>query len=251
MKIDTHIHSTISCDGKAEIDEMCLSAIRKGFSVICFTEHYDLNPSDDGYDFYNHEKYSILIKQAQDKYSDKITILKGLEFSEPHLYINELEDMSSKDFDFILGSVHWLGSRWIGDRDFQETNTLEQIFVYHYMETLKACKAGRFDSLAHIDFPKRYLLKKHEPYELIREILKTIIEKEISLEINTSPLRKGYNEYYPSKEIIELYKNLGGTLLTMGSDAHNTDDIGADFEKIEINEPLTFSYYQKRKRISF
>jgi histidinol-phosphatase (PHP family) len=85
MRVDTHMHSLFSCDGKASLEEMCLSAIKKGLTVICFTEHFDMNPKDDGLGFFKYDEYSDAIKRVQDKYSGQITVLKGLEFSEPHL----------------------------------------------------------------------------------------------------------------------------------------------------------------------
>lgn len=249
MKIDLHVHSTFSSDAKAPLEGMCLSAINKGLSIICFTEHFDMNPNDQGYNFFNYQKYAETIKMIREKYSDKIKILKGLEFAEPHLYKKELEYFNTLDFDFILGSIHWVGNNWIGDKVYQNNHTLEELFNSQYSETLKASESGLFDSLAHFDFPKRYLLNKFEPENIIKEILKNLIKKNISLEINTSPLRKNYSEYYPSRKILNHYSDLGGKYITVGSDAHDTDEIGSDMDKIRLNDKFKFCYYEKRKRI--
>ncbi len=247
MKIDTHIHSTISCDGKDSIEAMCRSAIDRGLDAVCFTEHFDMNPKDYGYQFFDYELYTRQIDQAREMYEGRLIILKGLEFSEPHLYPRELEKMNRLGFDYILGSVHWIGSSWIGDQSYQKAHTTEELFLAHYQETLKACQNGMFDSLAHIDFPKRYLQCTYEPVSLIQEILSLLISKDICLEVNTSPLRKAYTEYYPSQNILKWYITTGGKHITIGSDAHSIEDIAADFDKIQIDlmQPCYFKHRQK------
>ncbi len=86
MIADMHVHTNFSCDSKQTMDEYCLYAIEKNVSVICFTEHIDYNPNNYGYGYYNGYAYFNEIKSCQDKYSDKIKILSGVEFSEPHIY---------------------------------------------------------------------------------------------------------------------------------------------------------------------
>jgi histidinol-phosphatase (PHP family) len=71
------------------------------------------------------------------------------------------------------------------------------------------------------------------------------------MEINTSPLRKGFSEPYPSKNIIDLYIKKGRAHFTIGSDAHCTRDIGSNFDKINTKDELPFCYYKKRQRIYF
>ena len=247
--IDTHVHSIFSVDGKNTIEENIIAAIKNGLKIICFTEHFDMNKNDYGYLFYKEEAYFDEIKRQQDKYSDNLLILKGIEFSEPHIYRKELEEFHKKDYDFILGSIHWIGNNWIGDKKYTEKYSLENLYKLHYEETLNACISGGFDSLAHIDFPKMYLKEKYEPIELIRQIVTEIVKSNISIEINTSPLRKGFYEYYPSDVILNEYFRNGGKYYTVGSDSHIKTDIGADLEKIHINN-LKPCYYKSRKRIA-
>jgi histidinol-phosphatase (PHP family) len=229
---------------------MCLAAISKGFDVICFTEHFDMNPHDSGYGFFDYDAYSDALKTVQDRYSGKIKVLKGLEFSEPHLYVHELERFNGLDFDFILGSVHWVQDGWIGDKKYSGSLPVEELFTRHYKETLKACETGLFDSLAHIDFPVRYLPRSFEDIPLLEGILDAIIEKDISLEINTSPLRKGRPCENPSKNIQRMYLDKGGKHFTIGSDAHNAVDVGAYIDAVSGNRDRVYCYYEKRKRVA-
>jgi histidinol-phosphatase (PHP family) len=230
MLFDCHLHSTISPDAKSPIMNMCRSAVRKGASVICFTEHFDMNPVDSGYRYYNHENYLSEMEQAKRVYSGKIEILLGIEFSEPHQYPKEFELMVEKNFDFILGSVHAIQDTWAGAGDILQKYSTEEIFEMHYAETLKMVQFGGFDALAHMDFPRRFIEDYKEPCGLIDPILSTLIRSNMSLELNSSPLRKGRNFALPSPSILQKYKDLGGRLVTVGSDAHHADEICSGFE---------------------
>ena len=97
---------------------------------------------------------------------------------------------------------------------------------------MKAITLGGFDSLAHIDFPKKYLLTAYEPLEMMNEILNALVKRGIALEINSSPIRKGYSDVNPSDSIVEMYTSHGGRNVTIGSDAHSCEEIGQDFNRI-------------------
>jgi histidinol-phosphatase (PHP family) len=232
MLIDCHIHSTISSDAKSPIMDVCRSAVRKGVSIVCFTEHFDLNPADSNYLFYNHERYAAEIEQAKAAFAGKLEILLGIEFSEPHLFPRDFESMMKHAFDFVLGSVHAFHGTWAGAADVLEKYSAEEIFEMHYAETLRMVQFGGFDSLAHMDFPRRYIAEYKEPFDLINPILAALVRSNISLELNSSPLRKGNTFSLPSPAILERYKDLGGKNVTLGSDAHNADEIGSGYEHL-------------------
>jgi len=212
---------------------MCRAAIGQGIAQICFTEHCDLNPLDSGFNFFNFDRYSDEIKHAQDRYSGSLRVLKGIEFGEPHAYPREFEDFQARDFDFILGSVHWFSDWWISDKDSQRRHSTESIFEMYYGEVLKTVRLGGFDALAHIDFPKRYLGTTFEPKDLIEEILRELVKRDIALELNSSPLRKGLSEPYPSESICQLYATEGGTKVTVGSDAHYPEHVAAGLDALD------------------
>jgi len=105
---------------------------------ICFTEHFDMNPRDYGIDYFAFEKFSEAIDVARDEFTGTISILKGLEFSEPHLYPKEFETVLKKDFDVILGAVPWLGQFIIGQKELEENFGQKEILEKYYMEVLEA-----------------------------------------------------------------------------------------------------------------
>ncbi|NLN28033.1 MAG: PHP domain-containing protein, partial [Firmicutes bacterium] len=108
MKIttDLHMHSTNSFDGKNTMREMCLAALERGLTHICFTEHYDCNPQSRAYGTYSFERYMADVEACRREFAGRIEILTGIEFSEPHKYPAELERMGRMGFDVILGAVH-------------------------------------------------------------------------------------------------------------------------------------------------
>jgi len=251
VRVDTHVHSSFSIDGRATLDAMAEAAFAKGFDAVCFTEHFDLNPLDSGTGFFDYDAFSRAVDEARGRCASRIEILKGLEFSEPHRYPAALERFNRMDFDFILGSVHWIGDDWIGDPDYVRRTALEDIYARHYEETLAACESGGFDSLAHADFPKRYLEGKVEPRaDLLAALMAALASKGIALELNSSPLRKGRAERYPSDLILGAYLAAGGRAVTFSSDAHRTEDLGADFDRLDPPAACEPCFFRARKRVA-
>lgn len=253
MITDLHVHTLFSCDSKASMAEYCEIAIKQNIKYICFTDHVDYNKNDIGYGYYNPQAYFEEFNRTQDKYSGKITLLSGVEFSEPHVYKKEFEILSKLPYDFILGSIHyWIGDLFVSDLVIKGI-TLDEAFDKYWSEVNKAVSYGGFDSLAHIDFPKRYYKNITWNGDIIYDIFKIMVNNNISLEINTSSLRKGLSETMPNKEFINIYEKSGGVNITIGSDAHKTDELAKGYnEAIDLLAPsLVNGYYKNRKYSAF
>ncbi len=251
---DMHIHSRFSVDGKDDIMTMCRAALDRGIRYICFTEHFDMNPRDYGFGYFAFEKFSEAIDGAKDEFGDTISILKGLEFSEPYLYPKEFEAMLKKDFDVILGAVHWLGQFIIGQKELEENFGQEEIFEKYYTEVLKATRFGGFDILAHLDFPRRYVKTLYNELELVDEILFGLDGSGILLEINTSPLRKGLNECSPDEDLLTCYVRYGDRRVCLGSGAHSAAEIGAGLvraQELASESRLEAGIFQQRRFLPF
>lgn len=227
-----HVHSKFSADSQAELKDICRAAIESGLKYIAITDHYDLNPNDIGYQFFDYSAYSQAIDDLRVEFGSELTILKGIEFGEPHLYPEELEKLHQLDFDVILGSVHFIGPDFVGERYLRERWTPEEIYGKYFNEVLQMVKSGGFDILAHLDFPKRYLKQTNHHDEIIHQIIEQLIQQEIGLEINTSPLRKGLSFTSPDEELVQRYIQAGGHRITVGSDAHYPSEIGAGFSEM-------------------
>jgi histidinol-phosphatase (PHP family) len=254
LRADLHIHSRNSCDSESTVDEICQGAVKNGVRIVCFTEHVDLNPRDEGYGYFQIERYARDIERAREKYGGKLEILKGVEFSEPHRYPKEFEAVIRADFDFVLGSVHWVegfGAWWADPNRLLPEYPAERLTETYYNEVLMAARFGGFDSIAHIDFPKRYLPMKHEPVAILNDIMAELVKNGIALELNSQPVRRVYGEINPSDYICGLYATRGGGIVTTGSDAHSPEDVGRDFDKIDAvihRFALSKVIFRKRKQ---
>ena len=257
---DTHIHSLdFSGDASSYMEEMCRGAIEKGVKRICFTEHVDFDPHYDDSIPFDPEKYRRSIETMRDKYGAEIEILKGIEVGEPHVYKKEYEKvLSADDYDVVIASVHYIqlpmGIHWTGHRGEDiYTYAVPRIYRRYYEDVLAVSRLGGFDVFGHFDLPKRYLKMEAKEDELIEESLRNIIAAGSVIEINTSPLRKGCEETAPGKKILDLYRSLGGSRLTIGSDAHRACDIIAGFNTAfnDFGAGFEIGYFKQRGFIAF
>lgn len=257
MKIisDTHVHSTFSFDAKNSIEDMVKAALNQDLKVIGFTEHVDFNINDGGADYYDYEGYSSAIERVRDRYGDEIHILKGIEFSEPHLYPREFERELSREYDMVMVGLHWFDNLFYGNPNLLTKYDKERIFERYFNDLREMVQVGRFDVLAHFDLPTRYLGDWEVATEVLTPIVETLVENQISLEINSSKFRNGFKSTMPHREVLELFINLGGERVTFGSDAHSIEVIGADFEE-SVNylgttlESLDYGVFKNRTFLS-
>ena len=220
-----------SIDGKDFLEDICKKAIEIDLDEICFTEHFGVDPKDVSDGVLDYKAYHECIELCKQKYGNKLNIKRGLEIGEPHLkpYLETLKsEIEKMDLDFIIGSVHNINS--IKLRLTMPSKTKSKIYEDYFNEILAMVKIADIDVIGHLDLMKRYAFADYGNYEfedykdIIEEILTIAIKRNIGLEINTSGLRNKVNEVYPKIEILNLYKMLGGTIITIGSDSHSTDD---------------------------
>lgn len=254
MKIiaDTHLHSDFSSDGKNSMSEMVQSAIEKGLNTIAFTDHLDFdypvcpNPETGKTEIFkqlNANEYRTAIEKLRSETKNKLQILIGIETGlQPNSSVHD----KTKNFtdilkpDFIIASTHCVCGQVLAPYSFFKGKTQEEAYRKYLEDVLtNLSMTNNYDTAAHLDFAERYyptgnvedkLLKYTQFADIIDEILRTLIRKDKALEINTAGIRYGLNVLHPSLEILMRYKKLGGELITVGSDAHNVNDIAADFE---------------------
>ena len=236
--LDYHIHSDCSPDAESTMEEICETALELGISEIAFTEHLDLDPDDPAYGSFDYDHYSRRIDEVKDLYGDRIVILKGVEVG----YQKKFEDdiiaaMSDFEMDIIIGAVHFADGILYTYRDaaleFFEERSLREAVEPYFRELKDTAESGLFDVLAHLDVVKRFSVEKHGPFipsalrDLIEPVLEGVLRTSTALEVNSSGFRRGLGEPFPSLEILQWYRSLGGKMLTTGSDAHVSRDCGA------------------------
>ena len=249
MKADMHVHTTFSSDGKSSMEEYCREALRKGLDFICFTEHVDFNKFEYSRWQYDAKAYFKEIERLRKEYKE-LNILSGMEFSEPHLFKKEFEYLSSLPYDNIIASIHHCyDSKFPAPVNLDSKEASKQ----YYDLMLKTVEYGKFQTLAHIDFPRRFFDQWLYDESVIDEILKIIIEKKIALEINTSTVKGFDGEPMPKYSLINQYSNIGGEIAVMSSDAHNVADLASEFEKVQIKLPkkIQLGYIKEKKFMCF
>ncbi|MFL2101168.1 histidinol-phosphatase HisJ family protein [Desemzia sp. FAM 23991] len=242
---DYHVHSDYSDDSWYLMEDVVKDAIQMGLKGICFTDHVDYGVKPDWkpdeefqagkntevknvhYEFY----FSELDKLSR-KYANKITIKKGLEFGMQTHTIPQFEKLyQTHDFDFILLSVHQIGNKEFWTGEFQKGHTHQESYDKYYDEMYQLVTSYKdYSVLAHMDLVRRYLDKEVDMFEYskdkVEQILRMVIEDNKGIEINTSSFRYGINGLTPSIEILKLYHDLGGTIITIGSDSHKPEHLG-------------------------
>jgi histidinol-phosphatase (PHP family) len=230
--MDYHHHTNNSFDSNALMEEVCKEAINNNIKEICFTEHFSLNPVVPTFGHMDFNKYFKEIQFCREKYQNQLIIKAGIEICEPHQFKDKYEE-EFKEFhlDFILGSVHNINNNKL--RKFLENKTIHSAYSEYFEEVYKMVCSANIDVIAHLDLLKRYSINTIGSYEFIEfkeqitTILKKAIERNIGIEINTSGFRHKVSESLPSINIVQLYKDLGGEILTIGSDSHNAETVGA------------------------
>lgn len=251
MISDCHLHSHFSSDSKTNPEDIIKKAISLKMPYICFTDHNEFE-YEDGLFVLDTEKYFEHLSVLKEKYKNDIVVIigveQGLEISKKSS-INDFLRMHP--FDFIIGSSHMVnGTDPYYKEYFEGRSTYEAICEYFSSVLDNLNTFDNFDIYGHIDYVIRYAIEKDTEYcfdkykEYLEPILKTIINKGKGIEINTGGLRSSINETNPSLEIIKKYKELGGTIITVGSDAHTLEDVASHFDVAkEYLKEAGFDYY--------
>lgn len=251
---DYHTHSTCSEDGHNTMTEMAAAAAAAGLDEICLTDHVDVvDWLGNQVTEHSWEKAAEQHQAARSALGGTIKIQLGAELGQA------TEDFARADrflddappLDFIIGSLHNLSWEH-GRRDFCTLEGVDEAFarsvIGTYLEEMLAlCKWGRFSVIGHLTLPLRYLnehLGMHVTFDgfedALAEIFRTIIPKGIGIELNTN---RGHTPL-PDREILRLYRELGGELITLGSDAHTPDFVGCVIrERQQLLRDCGFRYF--------
>ncbi|WMJ89139.1 histidinol-phosphatase HisJ family protein [Anaerocolumna sp. MB42-C2] len=264
FRVDYHMHTTNSLDGKNTAEEMCLSAIEKGLVEIAITDHFEIYPFliEGRKCSYNNQPVETLaeIRSLQKKYSHKLTIRRGVELGQSYHNLFLADEIIRKGkYDFIIGSVHIFDNQYMEDIDYTQSPIKDIAFKY-FKEVLTLVGNSDFDSVGHLNIFSRYAakmsvtLEDYSPfYSILTDIFTLVISKGKAIELNTSGWRQGIGHPFPNEEILKIYYECGGRMVTVGSDSHNKDDIAADFDiAYDLLKKIGFEYittFDKRKPI--
>ncbi|MBO3445541.1 histidinol-phosphatase HisJ family protein [Clostridium sp. CCUG 7971] len=254
--LDNHVHTHFSSDAKDNMGDVIKRAINIGVKHLTFTDHLEYR--DTGFSLDCNE-YVKQIQKYKEKYKKDIEILIGIEVGYQSYIKDKIEDvLNSNPFDFVLCSTHRVDKQRLVQSEFFNGLSKEEAYTKYFESIIKTTKEfNDYDTYGHLDYIIRY--GKYEDNKIIYNdykdvldnLLKSIIDSGKGIEINTSGYRYNLNATHPKIDILKRYKELGGKIITLGSDAHRAVDVCRDFDKsYAILESLGFKYvclYRERK----
>lgn len=258
LQTDMHVHSNFSSDSKEKPEKIIEAAIDKGFSYVYFTDHHDMdfpvNPEEPDMNFQlNFESYFARLSDLRTAYEGQIDVRIGVEQGICPEVAPRISELSNKyPFDFIIGSSH-LTKLDNGDPYYpyyyHGRRPVDAYREYFMSEVENVRLTDGFDVYGHLDYAVRYCPDKDFIYDfndyrdIFEVLLKAFIHRGKGIEVNTAGINKiGYP--HPHVEALKLYKELGGEIITVGSDAHQKEYIGYGFDVAEdLLKSLGFRYY--------
>ncbi|MEM1486113.1 histidinol-phosphatase HisJ family protein [Oscillospiraceae bacterium PP1C4] len=263
---DSHTHSDNSADAHHSVTFMCEKAVEENVSGICVTDHCELREYREGKYEQRVAQSVFEVGKAKRIFKGHLAVMSGIELSDV-LYDEALTDqvISKYNFDMVMVSQHsTLQGNDIYYSNFKEWSQAE-ISGYlndYFGYLLRIAKWNRFDTMAHLTYPLRYITGIHKiPIDLrdyndvIEEILKTVAQNGKAIEINTSGLWQALGDTMPPYNYVKRYRELGGEYITLGSDSHSADTIGRGIDsamQMLIDAQFKyFTFYKERHPLQF
>lgn len=271
--IDCHTHTQYSMDSEADIIEMIERARELGLAAYAVTDHCECScwyekehyQNTELFDYFNYkedfEASVSAVTSLKEKYPD-LELICGTELGQP-LADTAIAEKIVNDprLDFIIASLHQLDN----EKDFYYINyyrmtndEINDLLERYFIGIYNICKWGKFDVLGHLTYCLRYMKIRNNITpnlkifdEIIAESLRTLALNGKGIEINTSGIRQGFGATFPSLKYVRLFRELGGEILSIGSDAHKVHDLGANIaEGTELARAAGFDkicYFKKRQ----
>ena len=240
--LDLHAHTDNSFDGNHSAVFLCETAAAQGLRAVAFTDHVEM-------DCYRAQRFDRTAKQsyfetvkARSAFRGKLIVCAGVELGQPTYDIPESEHLVQQySYDIVIGSIHNLRGKkdfWFLPREEYENGGADRLLREYFDELLLLAEWGKFDVLAHLTYPLRYMVGEYgipvhvsDYAQQIDAILEAAIKNKLALEINASGLRQKLGGTMPGEGIVRRFKALGGERITVGSDAHYAEHLGAGLEQ--------------------
>ncbi|NMA33914.1 MAG: histidinol-phosphatase HisJ family protein [Clostridiaceae bacterium] len=234
---DTHIHSLFSTDSVMDADQACGSAIKLGLEGIAFTDHLDYDFPGEIDFLIDFDEYFSVMDGIREKYKDRMKVIRAVEVGiQPHVLQKSEELIRKYPFDYVLASIHIVGGQNPYDSEYYSGKTKKEAYtryleeIYYMVRNLES-----FDMLGHFGYIVRNAnyddrtLRYTDYSDLFDMIFKKLIEHGRGFELNTGTYRAERPDVVYDAEILKRYRQLGGELICLGSDAHQADHIAARF----------------------
>ncbi len=252
IRSDCHVHTVFSPDSDAPLQAVAESACQKGLEILCITDHDDYGYEAEGIGaMKNTEEYVESVQKLREEYEGRLDIRLGIEMGmQPHLgeYFSKLTQ--THPFDFVISSMHIIQGKDPYFGELFDSMSDDDVFRLTFRSMTECVrKIPDFDVVGHLDYIVRYGSNGVKNYDCNRltdeidELLKTLIDMGKGIEINTSGL-KYLGFCHPHMDILKRYRELGGEILTIGSDAHTPEAVAKGFDIAEkVLRSCGYKYY--------
>jgi histidinol-phosphatase (PHP family) len=250
---DMHMHTHHSGDSEASPLSMVQAARAKGLDGLCFTDHYDYDyPDDPSLFLLDFEAYHKEIEEIRAQYAPSFPIRWGIELGlQPQVVEENRRVTQSWPFDFVIGSSHVVHGFDPYYPQYYEGRSEDTAYREYFTSILENLQTNAdFDVYGHIDYVVRYGPNQNRFYsyqkyaDVIDEILRTLIARGKGIELNTAGYKYGLGHPNPTEEILSRYRELGGEILTIGSDAHAPEQVAYAFDRVKgLLMQSGFRYY--------
>ena len=264
---NSHIHTNHSGDCNVPMETMCLAAIDAGFFGILITDHFSADRCISSNAYSNVIASVSEARALAEKYSSQLTVLSGVEVGEAYRKPDYTQRfLKALKPDCVLGSVHDVFidnlPRNLSRMDFGKMSDDEaySVIKVYFSELMQVVQETDYDILSHLTLPLRYTngkcgkkLTLDAFAKDIEKILKAVIKKGKALELNTSDFDHQLFDFMPGKDILRKYYGMGGRLITIGTDAHKSENIAVGFNEAKaLLKEIGFEhyyYYKNRKPV--
>ncbi len=274
--MDCHTHTQFSVDSEADINECIKRAAELGLAAYAITDHCECNgwyekehyPEKEwhlreSFDYAADFEGSVsAVTALKEKWAEKLNLICGVELGQILHDVDVAKRVNAdKRVDFIIGSVHQV----MGEQDFYfidyEKMTMDEIYDLlerYFKEAYEVSRTDLLDVFGHITYCLRYMKQRNgieadiSRYDdIIADIFRNLAHNGKGIEINTSGIRQGFGDCFPNLKYVKLFRDMGGEIVTIGSDSHTVEDIAANSANgIEIARAAGFkrtAYFKKRK----
>ena len=237
MLADYHLHSNFSEDSDCVMEDVIKQAIKLGFDEICMTDHVDYFEGRRSY-LFDFDQYVAEIFRLRKVYGDQIGIRLVMELGvQAHTIARNQALVDKYPLDFALLSVHQVRDQELHTDEFQAGRSHLEYTREYYRELRDIILEFKdYSVLGHLDVIKRYgswnPSDDADCEDIIREILDIVIQDKRGIELNASSFRYRLPDLTPSRSILEWYHEMGGTILTFGSDGHRVRQVGAHIDAV-------------------
>lgn len=259
---DCHMHTKFSSDSIMDAFDACETALQQGLDGIAFTDHLDFDyPGADESANINYDQYFSEISAVKANYKGRLNVLRAIEVGiQPHVIDELLKIIKNYPFDYVLASVHVIdrvdpyARVYYKDKsklDAYERYLKEIYFMITHFET--------FDMVGHFEYIIRYAhyadrsIRYADHSDVFDSILKELIRQGRGFEVNTGTYRDPAATAEYDFDVLKRYRQLGGELICIGSDAHRIDHIGLRFDYFaQMIRDAGFKYtvhYEDRKPV--